>query len=115
MSRLTKTSLIGGLTDRVKVQYPNRSQPAGGRGVASVTWVDSGSVWANVKTTNQAEDPQGRALVATATHVVTVRYRSDITQLYRLIWRGKTLNIISVIDDDNRKVWLTLICGEEVL
>jgi SPP1 family predicted phage head-tail adaptor len=37
-----------------------------------------------------------------ATHRLRIRYRSDVTHLNRLVWRGRTMEIAAVVERDSR-------------
>lgn len=51
----------------------------------------------------------GRESVATV-YTVTIYWRGDVTELNRLTWNGRTLDIKRVIDPDGRRTWLELMC-----
>jgi SPP1 family predicted phage head-tail adaptor len=37
-----------------------------------------------------------------ATHRIRIRYRADVTHTQRILWRGRTMEIASVVERDNR-------------
>ena len=76
------------------------------------TWTVLDTVAAKVDSAGDAsEGQQVGGITASAKHIVTIRYRSDVTAKMRLRWRGMTLQIHSVVVDP-RRAWLTLQCGE---
>lgn len=48
------------------------------------------------------------------TYRVTMRYDSGIHTRMRIAWRGRTLNILSVVDPDGLRVALTILAEESV-
>lgn len=54
----------------------------------------------------------GAQLTAQHGYHFDTRYRTDLTNAMRLIWRDKTLQIHSIADDEGRKRRLILYCGE---
>lgn len=64
--------------------------------------------------------PLGPALEAVLAGQVTAqrqyhfatRYRTDLTPTMGLIWRGRTLEIASIVDDDARKARIVIRCTE---
>lgn len=103
----------GDLRDQVVIEQVATTFDAAGGPVE--TWTTLATVWASVlpqKYTTGVEalvQALGRESVAT-TYTVTIYWRSDVTELRRLTWNGKTLDIKRVIDPDGRRTWLELMC-----
>lgn len=70
---------------------------------------DVATIWARIETPSSNEDLLAGKVQASTTHVVTIRYRSDVTAAHRLKWGTKYLYIDSVVPDE-RLTALTLIC-----
>jgi SPP1 family predicted phage head-tail adaptor len=51
-------------------------------------------------------------IVAEAARVIHGPYRPDLTTTSRLLYDGRTLNVVSVVDLNERKVELTVLCAE---
>jgi len=81
------------------------------------TWTDLGSPWnvsiapANVR---DLERLTGATIVATATHVIRGRYRSDVTVKDRMLFDGRTFEIMGVATPLERKVELVLFAVETI-
>jgi SPP1 family predicted phage head-tail adaptor len=91
----------GMLRDRVMLERP--AAPAEGNWGLTPQHEPAGSVWASVLATaaDEKDEPQGtRSLTR---FIVRIRYRPDVDSKWRLGWRGKTLDIISVTDPDGRR------------
>lgn len=107
----------GTLRERVTIQQATTVQDSYGEPIE--TWVNLASnptVWANVSSRASGERfiSGGEQVMATVSHTVRLRYRSDVTVKMRLIWRtNRTLYVENVIDPDGRKSDLILMCREE--
>lgn len=61
------------------------------------------TVWASVVATD-ADESDGSVATRTLTrYAVRIRYRSDVTSKWRIGYRGRTLDITSVVDPDGRR------------
>ena len=69
-------------------------------------------LWAEVLRESSAEFQLAKGQHVQMTHLLRIRYRSDVTNAHRLVWGARILNIQSVIDEDARKHFLRLICVE---
>lgn len=103
---------IGQLDKRVTIQETVRV-PDGGGGYTE-TWKDVATVWASLQPLSGREVIQSGQLQAQVPHRVRIRYRPGITAANRLTFKGRTLEIISVANIDERNVELELLCQEVV-
>lgn len=102
----------GTLRDRVTVLEPNERETALGETILDFT--ELATVWASVQAISAQDMMQAEQNQMTTTHVVTIRYLPALNTKMRLGWRGKTLEIQSVLDRENRSIH-ELICREVVL
>ena len=72
------------------------------------------SLPAQVETTGGDERRYQQQTEAGMTHVVLIRYRSDVTPTMRVKWGTRVLHIESVVETDNRGRSLVLLCKEVV-
>lgn len=101
----------GELRERVTVQIATGSTNAMGETV--LTWSDSTQVWASVQGVSAREALISGQQDTSISHKVRMRYLQGLTQQMRLSWRGRTLEIVSLLEHDNRSVH-ELICTEDV-
>lgn len=104
---------IGSLRHRVTIQSPKESRDDFGG--ARAEWFDVATVWAKVEPlggTEVAELKKTGALYAEATHKVTVRYRSDVTEKMRIVKGDRVFDIASIVNTDERNRELVMMCGE---
>jgi SPP1 family predicted phage head-tail adaptor len=100
----------GDLRDTVLLQlWSPESDPKWG---PTPGYQDVGEIRAKVETVAAAERQNGHGTQDNISHVVTLRYRPDITSKDRLTWRGRTLDIVGLIDVDNRHAELRIECRE---
>ena len=101
---------FGTLRERLTVQVASGATNALGETV--LTWANSSSVWASVEGVSVRESLEGQQSTS-VTHKVQMRYLDGLTTQMRLYWRGRTLEIISVLEHDRRSEH-QLICQEAV-
>lgn len=101
----------GEMRERVTVQTPTRTTNA--MGEATVAWADGDTVWASVNGVSAREALEFGQQSVTVTHRLRFRYIASLTQQNRFMWRGRTLNIVSLLEYENRSEHVA-ICEEEV-
>lgn len=90
----------GKLRERVTVQIASGTTNTLGETV--LTWADSTQVWASVEGVSAREALAVGQQDVTLTHRVRLRFLPGLTQQMRFAWRGRTLNIISLLEYGNR-------------
>jgi SPP1 family predicted phage head-tail adaptor len=102
--------MIGTMRQRVTLQSQNLVPDGAGGNVLG--WVDSATVFANITPLSGLEKVQAEKLVSQVTHRVLVRAGLSVSAGQRLVWRGKALSIISVLNLAARDKMLVLLCVE---
>lgn len=92
----------GQMRERVTIQSPVTEQSPFGE--ATTDWVDAGEVWASVRGLSSREVLQAQQANAIVTHVIRIRFFPGITHQHRLIWRGRTMEISSLMERETRTV-----------
>lgn len=93
--------IIGKMTERVTFRAP--AERRGLSGEATLNWdTITATVWAEVGGLSARDIMQAQQANVIATHRIRIRYREDITHLHRAEWRGKTMEIASVVDRGER-------------
>ena len=107
----------GILRQRVTFQQRTLAQDSGG--ALAPAWANVATVYAEVRSPAGIERfvQESEQRIATATH--QVRFRSGaagvtILPSMRVMWRNRVLEILSVLDPDNRGVQQVAICMEIV-
>ena len=90
----------GKLRERVTVQQATESRNALGENVLS--WSTFDTVWASVEGVSARESLIYGQNEITVTHNVKMRYLSGLTQRMRFLWRSRTLDIVSLLEHNNR-------------
>jgi SPP1 family predicted phage head-tail adaptor len=91
----------GTLRERITIQAQSTSgsQEWG----PSLAWGDVATVWASVEAAESSEDFGQKGTATATSYTVRIRYRADVTPACRLVWRGRTLDIVGVIDVGGRR------------
>lgn len=100
---------IGKLRERVTVQQASESRNALGETVLS--WSTFATVWASVDGVSAREALTAGQNEVSITHKVQMRFLAGMTQRMRLLWRGRILEIVSLLEHENRSRH-ELICQE---
>lgn len=100
----------GEMRERVTVQSPTRATNS--LGETTMTWADGDTFWASVEGVSAKESLMHGQQGVTITHRLRFRYISTLTQQDRFSWRGRTLNIISLLEYGNRSEHVA-ICEEQ--
>ena len=101
---------IGMLRHQVSLQSPTNTTDTGGGAVK--TWTTLAKLWANIKPVSGSEKYRQGQVQETATHHVTIRYRSDIGTNYRLVYESRNFNIKHIRNIDERDRYMLLVCNE---
>ena len=90
----------GKLRERVTVQIPGGTTNPLGETV--ISWSNSTAVWASVEGVSAREALTLGQQETVLTHRVRMRYLPGLTQDMRLVWRNRTLEIVSLLEHGNR-------------
>lgn len=101
---------MGDFDRRITIQQRSVSQDTYGQRV--VTWTTLLSCWADIQPMASPETVQGEATLSVITHQIVVLYRASITAAMRVLYQGRVLDIMSVVDDSMNHELLTLMCTE---
>jgi SPP1 family predicted phage head-tail adaptor len=101
----------GTLRDRVTVQQATEARNRLGESILSFSTF--AEVSASVQGVSAREFLLAGQQQVEVSHRVRMRYLNGLTPQMRLLWRGRTLEIISILEHENRSVH-ELICQESV-
>lgn len=90
----------GDLRERVTVQIASGATNA--LGETTFTWSDSTAVWASVEGLSARELLLAGQQQTEVSHRVRLRFLPGLTSQMRFAWRGRTLEIISLLEHANR-------------
>lgn len=102
----------GQLRHRISIQTPVTAKNT--RGGEVTTWSTVATVWADVRTQTGRETVANDQTQPTASHVVTMRHRANVTAQQRIVWGDRVFSINAVLEPDNRMRQLQLLCQELV-
>lgn len=92
----------GAMKERVLIQAPSESRNS--LGETTIGWEDAGEVWASVDGLSSREILQAMQANVIASHKIRIRFFPEITPHHRVVWRGKNLEVASVVERNNRTV-----------
>lgn len=101
----------GELKHRIAIQGITRT--ADGQGGYTEAWSDVVTVWAKIEALSGRELWQAQQVQSAVTHRITIRYRSDITPAMRIKYGARYFNVDAVINPDEGKEQLQLLCKEQ--
>jgi SPP1 family predicted phage head-tail adaptor len=101
----------GTLRERVTVQQATENRNRLGEAISE--WSTFAEVWASVNGVTAREYLLAGQQQIELSHRVKMRYLTGLTSKMRLSWRGRTLEIISILEHENRSIH-ELICQETV-
>lgn len=88
------------MRERVTVETPAESRSPSGE--TTLSWSTVATVWAIVDGLSTRDILQAQQANLIATHKIRIRYRAGVTHTQRIIWRGRTMEIASVVERDGR-------------
>jgi SPP1 family predicted phage head-tail adaptor len=96
----------GWLRHRVVIEAPSLTPDGAGGGTG--TFAPLGTVWALVEPVAGTERVVAGRLSGVVTHVVTMRFRADVTGGMRVLYRGRAYRVLVAYDPDERRRYLAL-------
>lgn len=104
----------GKLRHRITLQKPVKTQSPT-TGAVINTWEDVSKLWADVVDLSAREFVAAQAGQSEITSRITIRYREDVTNKHRILYREGIYNIEGVLaDDKSGSEYLTLPCSKGV-
>lgn len=104
----------GKLRHRLLIQKPVTTQNTS-TGEMQITWTDVASVWGSMEPLSAREFIAANAEQSEVTGKAVIRYRDDVNATMRIVYRGKTHNIMGVLADNLSGLeYLTLPLSEGV-
>jgi len=85
-----------------------------GHGGGTQSWAVLGTPWAYIVPASAWENLKSMQLESPITHTIYIRYRLDIKARDRIVHRGRNFNIRSIIDMEEKKIFLELKAEEGV-
>ena len=101
----------GQLTHRLELQ--ENVSTADGLGGDEVNWTTLTHLWARVVPVRQSSAQSADHLQGVVSHEVHIRYRDDVRDGMRFLRQGRILRILSCLDMDEMRRYLTCLCEEE--
>lgn len=97
-----RTTPAGKLRHRVAIQRLDDVVTTSG--ATSDTWVTVATVWASVEPVRGRELLRGHVIHGDTTHMVTMRYRAELTRKHRILWGARVFDIVDPRNVDERGI-----------
>jgi len=101
---------LGTLRERIEMFRKDQTVDLAGGNIEA--FVSLGSVWAKVEQKAGTISSIGDARSVGISHNITIRFRTDLNPGDRIIYRLKTLEVISASDLNGRRAYLVLKCSQ---
>jgi len=101
------------LRHRLTLEELQREGDEGGGFTES--WVTVAELWADLRPSGGGEAVEADRLAGRVTHDVALRYRPGVQPSMRFRQGARLFHILSVVDVEERKRWLTCLCEEREL
>lgn len=102
----------GDLRHRITIQENRPVKDA--EGIVQDSWVDLATVWAALKPLSGRELLAAQALQSETTGTLEIRYRAGIKPSQRVIFGGRVLEILAVLNKEEKNRELGLLTKEVV-
>lgn len=111
------TITTGAYRHVVQVEGPGPAVPDGDGGYTEGFGPLTPATWhcaISQATPKDLENIGSGTVIAQATHIVKGRYHAGITTKARLMFHGRILNVVAVVNVDERNIELHLACAEVI-
>ncbi len=105
---------VGALRHRVTIQYQKPPERQNSFGEVSNAWQTLATVWAQVDVVVGSEQVDSQRWLATATHRVQIRRRTDVLPKMQVVYGSRTLDILSILEPNKPGDPMTLVCVEVI-
>ena len=105
---------VGRLRHRIEIQKNSPTRDSYGEKSDNWQTESGGTRWAAVEPLSGRELERAQQLNAEATVQVSMRYYDGLTTEHRILHKTRTLEILSIVNRDDRNIELLLLCKEAV-
>lgn len=92
----------GRMDERITIEQPSADRNQ--LGEATIEWSAMKTVWASVDGLSSREILQAMQANVVASHRIRIRYLDSVTPHCRIVWRGRTMEIASLVERNKRTV-----------
>ena len=103
---------IGRLRHRIVIEESIAGRDSFGAEVCE--WIQFAKVWADVSPVSGRELASFKQINAEITAKITIRYLAGVTTEMRILFRDRIFEIDSVINPEEKNIYLLLVCKEVV-
>ena len=98
------------MSNRVQLQRSIETRLSDGS--VNREWIQMETVWARIEPITGREYWNAEQVKSELTHMVVIRYMTNVTSRCRLLFNNRILNILGVVNVEEQDVFLQLRCKE---
>lgn len=103
----------GQLRHKIRIERLRTPAAADAHGIAEREWDLVAEVHAAIEPLAGNQYWYAQQVGSSVTHKVTIRYLPEISTLCRVLWGSRQLDVNSVINPGELRIWLELMCTEK--
>jgi SPP1 family predicted phage head-tail adaptor len=103
---------IGDLKNRIQLEAPVAASD--NMGGSTDTFTTMATIWAAIWPVSASEQIEGMGATMTITHRIRIRYREDVIPSWRINFKGKYYNIVSIINPGMNNRMIEILAKESV-
>lgn len=107
---MPSSTSLGRMRHKIAIQSPTATVDSGGG--RSIAWSTLKEVYADIRPTTGRYQFQHDQEKEKVTHKIIIRHRADIGTNYRVKFGSRIFNIHSILNEDERDRFLTMMCEE---
>ncbi|OPY74917.1 MAG: Phage head-tail joining protein [Syntrophorhabdus sp. PtaU1.Bin153] len=101
---------IGAMNKRITIQHSTRI--ADGLGGWTISWADTGTVWAAIWPVSASEQVKAMGQTMTITHRIRIRHRGNIRASHRIKYGNRYFNIVAITNPNEANEYLDILAKE---
>ncbi len=95
-----------------RLTLQERSEAMNTFGELQVTWTDVANVWGAIVSSTMQRREEAQQMSEFALHQIVIRYRDDVASGWRFLLGDRELSILTVVDPDQSRRFLSCQCEE---
>lgn len=105
----------GKMTERITfLEEINTPVPSGGQNVTTSPIANAPNMWAEVNFASGNEVSEFESIQAEGKYIFSIRFRNDILESYRILWRGVEYNIKEIKQRMVSEMYLEIVAEKGV-
>jgi len=107
---MARFQLPSGMGHRLTLQ--SRTEAVGASGELDTNWSTVATIWGAFTSSDIQRREEAQQMLEIAQHQIVIRYRDDVASGWRFLIEGREISILTVLDPDQSKRFLSCQCQE---